>query len=98
MKLSNTRKAVTGAISASVAVATILVSTSAFAASPNLCRSYADTAVYQHGQNIGFRCGFAGFRWHSWWDGHYAWCLGQSPKRIWKEQTHRARRIANCRA
>ena len=57
------------------ALAVIIASTSAFAASPNFCDHYASKAVHAEEKNIDEDCGFDGARWSFDYSGHYSWCL-----------------------
>ncbi|MEZ5828188.1 MAG: hypothetical protein R3D30_12735 [Hyphomicrobiales bacterium] len=47
---------------------------SAMAASKQLCQSYARLAVQQATIMQAQNRGCVGFRWHHWYDGHYKWC------------------------
>ncbi len=67
------------------------------AASPGAtCARYASKAVQQQELNVRRHCGFAGPRWHTWWDAHYAWCLGKDPGRLASENAKRSHRLAQC--
>lgn len=67
------------------------------AASPGAqCARYANKAAQQQELNVRRGCGFAGPRWHTWWDGHYAWCLSKSPARLAEENGKRSHKLAKC--
>jgi hypothetical protein len=79
------------------ASATLIAAIARAAASPGaLCARYANKAVSQQGVNVRKGCGFAGPRWHTWWDGHYAWCLNKSPARLAEENGRRSHKLAQC--
>lgn len=61
------------------------------------CQNYADTAVQQQGQNLTQGCGYQGWRWHGWHDGHYKWCKAVSLGKSQSETTKRAFKLAACR-
>jgi len=91
--MSSTSITILTAATAMVAASVIPAS----AAPAPRCAKYASTAVEQHALNVRTGCGFAGPRWHTWWDGHYAWCLGQSKGRIKSETKKRRLKLAQCR-
>lgn len=81
----------------SAAGAALLVTAGQAAASSGpLCVRYANKAVSQQALNLRKGCGFAGPRWHTWWDGHYAWCLHQSPARLSQENSRRSHKLSLC--
>jgi hypothetical protein len=69
----------------------------AAASSGIVCAAYASTAVSQQHQNMHRRCGFEGPRWHTWWDGHFAWCLDQSFDRVQVENGIRGGALLMCK-
>lgn len=81
-------------IAASVSVFTIAsFALSAKAAPANFCNVYAAGAVAQQAENVRRGCGFGGPRWHSWFAGHKAWCLGKSKGRAHAEGAYRLARL-----
>jgi hypothetical protein len=81
-------------LAAAVMTATAIAPASA---SPGaVCVRYANKAVSQQKLNERKGCGFAGPRWHTWWDAHYAWCLDKSPARLAEENGRRSHKLAQC--
>lgn len=75
-----------GLIAAAVSSASLLMTSTIASAAPHAkCVWYANEAVKAQKSNVLNNCGFVGFRWHAWRDGHYQWCRGQSIQRIDRE-------------
>ncbi len=82
-----------------IAAAAIVAITMAFAPAAfadDSCDEYADASVQQQGQNLVESCGFKGFRWHAWRDGHYQWCKGVSKRRVRHEVKRRENELEHC--
>ena len=81
-------------------VAVLLLSSSAWAADPNFCGQYAQTALNQT------RAGYAnpncaprmqGARWSQDFNVHYNWCLGTSYQQANNERSVRTGFLEGCR-
>lgn len=86
-------------IALTLAATAFALATIPAAASPGAtCARYASKAVQQQELNLRRHCGFAGPRWHTWWDAHYAWCLSKGAGRLASENAKRSSRLAQCLA
>ena len=73
-----------------------LAATSASATSPGFCEGYAKSAVHQYNRNIVKGCGYAGWRWHAWYKGHYQWCRSTSKHFARSERIQRFVMLKQC--
>jgi hypothetical protein len=60
------------------------------------CRRYANTAVEQQRVNLAQGCGLTGPRWHSSYDDHFVFCMGQPRLVRTVETATRAAALAAC--
>lgn len=70
--------------------------TSAQAASPAFCQTYAQQAVWAESENIADACGFTGARWSFDFGGHFAWCLNVSKAMAIAERNARKWSLISC--
>ena len=70
--------------------------TAAQAANPFFCNAYAQTAVWQEGQNLAKGCGFFGVRWSFNYSGHYTWCLAAPMGAAISERNARKWQLWSC--
>jgi hypothetical protein len=78
------------------AAALVAASVPAAAAPDARCIGYANRAVSQQMANVNRGCGYIGPRWHTWWDGHYAWCRSKTPNRLAAETVKRNKKLGQC--
>ncbi|MCH9808150.1 MAG: hypothetical protein K0U74_10480 [Alphaproteobacteria bacterium] len=78
-----------------LAAATV-ISTTAQAAPPGFCHKYAKAAVHQNHRNIIKGCGYSGWRWHAWYQGHYKWCRSTSKGFARSERVNRFILLKQC--
>ncbi len=60
------------------------------------CEDYAHISVEQQAMNLTQGCGFKGFRWHGWSDGHYQWCKTAKAQRVAREIRRRDDELHHC--
>lgn len=87
-----------------LATALIAMSASAFllgtgqakAAPSGFCHGYAAAAVKQNNRNFIKGCGYSGWRWHGWYQGHYNWCRSTSKAMARSERINRFVMLKQC--
>jgi hypothetical protein len=76
--------------------ATTAISAPAQAAPPGFCHTYAKAAVHQNKRNSFKGCGYSGWRWHGWYQGHYKWCRSTSKAFARSERIQRFVMLKQC--
>ncbi len=81
-----------------VAIFVITVAPTAMAQSKSsFCRAYASESVDMQARNLDNNCGYQGLRWHTWYDGHYGWCMDWvNAQTVDEERTLRRIQIGRC--
>lgn len=83
-------------VSLLVLLGTTLITKSAEAAPPGFCHTYAKAAVHQNNRNFIKGCGYSGWRWHGWYQGHYKWCRSTSKAFARSERIQRFVMLKQC--
>lgn len=74
----------------------VLFSPPAVATSHLNCQAYAALAIAQQEQNIQMKCGFAGGRWSTDFNGHFKWCQTSTMAKLTAEDKARKQALAQC--
>lgn len=76
--------------------ASTVIATTVQAAPAGFCHKYAKAAVHQNHRNVIKGCGYAGWRWHGWYQGHYKWCRSTSKGVARSERVNRFIQLKQC--